>query len=258
MDETLTINKNLVAEALTEALNKANVPQRQHLMVVQALQRRMEEHSRDMQSHQKIMQEHERQNAHHDSLNEEHERQIEDWDSTSRHLLSIEHIKGEQGENGMDGRDGFDGKDADEEAIKSSILEVLPALIPEPIPGKDAEFDQQALIKAVIKEIQNSKALDLTHIKGAQKFIKDGVSYKIEELMHGAGSNTGGSFSVLVPTGIVNGVNRTFTFTKAPGIISIDNGNLMNQVSSDGTVNWTIVGTTVTMSQAPNFNIYGF
>lgn len=70
-------------------------------------------------------------------------------------------------------------------------------------------------------------------------------------------SSGGGSFAVMVPTGTVNGINRSFTFSSAPQIIVLDNGNVMNKVSSDGTVNWT--GTTaVTLTQAPNFNIYGF
>lgn len=70
-------------------------------------------------------------------------------------------------------------------------------------------------------------------------------------------SATGSSFAVLVPTGTVNGSNTTFTFSTAPKVIVLDNGNIMNKVSSDGTVNWT--GTTaVTLAQAPNFNIFGF
>lgn len=70
-------------------------------------------------------------------------------------------------------------------------------------------------------------------------------------------SATGSSFAVLVPTGTVNGSNITFTFSTAPKVIVLDNGNIMNKVSSDGTVNWT--GTTaVTLAQAPNFNIFGF
>lgn len=67
----------------------------------------------------------------------------------------------------------------------------------------------------------------------------------------------GGSFSVQVPTGTVNGVNRSFTFATEPQIIALDNMNVMNKVSSDGTVNWT--GTTsVTLTQAPSFNIFGY
>lgn len=68
---------------------------------------------------------------------------------------------------------------------------------------------------------------------------------------------TGGAgIAVLVPAGTVNGINTSFVFVSAPSVIVLDNGNVMNKVSSDGTVNWT--GTTnVILNQAPNFNIYG-
>ena len=208
-----------------------------------------------MRSHQELLKEHERQIAEHDSQNQDHQRQIEEWDKTSQHLLSIEHIKGEQGEAGLDGRDGIDGKDADEEAIKASILEVLPDLIPAPIPGKDAEFDQPTFIKAVIREIQNSKALDLTHIKGAQKFIKDGVSYKIEELMHGGGSSTGGTGLKYLPlvSGAINDVNTVFVFASTPTIVVVNGASYINGFGV------TISGDTATLDNAPGIggSVYG-
>lgn len=69
---------------------------------------------------------------------------------------------------------------------------------------------------------------------------------------------TGGSgVSVLVPTGAVNGVNKVFTFTSAPVVVILDNGNTMNKTSSDSTANWTGT-TTITLQIAPTFNIFGF
>lgn len=70
-------------------------------------------------------------------------------------------------------------------------------------------------------------------------------------------SGGGGSFTLLTPTGTVNGTNTTFVFTSAPSVIALDNGSIMNKVSSDSTVNWTGT-TTVVLTQAPNFNIFGF
>lgn len=67
----------------------------------------------------------------------------------------------------------------------------------------------------------------------------------------------GSSFAVLVPIGAVDGSNTTFTFASAPSIVVLDNGNIMNKVSSDGTVNWTGT-TTVILTQAPNSNIFGY
>lgn len=72
-----------------------------------------------------------------------------------------------------------------------------------------------------------------------------------------SGTGGGGGFTKLTATGTVNGSNTAFTFTSAPSVIVVDQGRTMQQVSSDGTVNWT--GTTsVTLSIAPNFDIFGY
>ncbi len=69
----------------------------------------------------------------------------------------------------------------------------------------------------------------------------------------GGGGGGGGSFEV--PTGTVDGVNKTFVFTTAPVAIAVD-GGILEKVSSDTTVNWTGT-TTVTMTVAPTFDIFG-
>lgn len=70
-----------------------------------------------------------------------------------------------------------------------------------------------------------------------------------------ASSSSSGT-TVLTATGTVNGVNTSFTFTSAPVVITVDQSRVMQQTSSDGTVNWT--GTTsVVLAIAPNFDIFG-
>lgn len=69
-----------------------------------------------------------------------------------------------------------------------------------------------------------------------------------------------GSFTVFVPTsGTVNGSNTVFTFAQAPKVVILDNATVMNKqnITPDATVNWT-GSTTITLTQAPNFNIYAF
>jgi hypothetical protein len=61
---------------------------------------------------------------------------------------------------------------------------------------------------------------------------------------------------ILAATGTVNGSNTVFTFAYAPQIIVVDGGKFMQQTSSDGTVNWTGT-TTITLTVAPNFDIFG-
>jgi hypothetical protein len=57
-------------------------------------------------------------------------------------------------------------------------------------------------------------------------------------------------------TGAVNGSNQTFTWTTAPNVMAVDQGRVMQKISSDGTVNWTGTTTTV-LSIAPIFDVYG-
>lgn len=56
--------------------------------------------------------------------------------------------------------------------------------------------------------------------------------------------------------GTVDGSNTIFVFAKAPNVVSVDQGRVMQKVSSDGTVNWTGT-TTITLTIAPNFDIFG-
>ncbi len=70
-------------------------------------------------------------------------------------------------------------------------------------------------------------------------------------------STPSGGFTLLTATGTVDGSNASFTFTSAPSVIVIDQGRVMQKVSSDGTINWT--GTTsVTLSTPPNSDIFGY
>ncbi len=76
------------------------------------------------------------------------------------------------------------------------------------------------------------------------------------EISRGGSGGGGGSTGFQQPTGTVNGTNTVFVFTTAPKVISVDQGRVMQKVSSDGTVNWTGT-TTVTLTIAPTFDIFG-
>jgi hypothetical protein len=94
-------------------------------------------------------------------------------------------------------------------------------------------------------------------IAGTNMTITYTRSYGRNDILLDASGGGGGSFSKLTATGTVNGINTAFTFTSAPSIIIVDGGRAMQKTSSDGTVNWT--GTTsITLTLAPNNDIYGF
>lgn len=67
----------------------------------------------------------------------------------------------------------------------------------------------------------------------------------------------GGGFTVLVPTGMVDGSNQTFVFASAPSVIVVDQSRVMVQTSRDLNANWTGT-TTVVMQIAPNSDIFGY
>lgn len=267
MEDTQTLKRQILEKGIKALLDEAKVPQRIHLQVTKALADRMQAHKNDIELHHAVVARHEQHMKEYEIHTQEHQKQIDDYTTRVDEFISRDWTgeKGDEGYTpikGVDYADGLDGKDADEDKIIEVILSKIP--VPENgkngrngFDGEDGQIELKKVTKLIIKMIKDEQLLDLTHIKGAQKFIKDGVSYKIEELMHGGGSK-GGTFAVLTPTaGVVDGFNKVFTFATAPNVIVLDNGNAMNQVSSDGTVNWTGT-TTVTLNQTPNFNIFAY
>lgn len=252
--EAQDLKRNIVQEAVTKLMDEHKVPARQMLQVVQELSKQLGLQKKDRETYLATNARHDMHMDLHEEHMSEHERQIAEWDQTKDHLLTIDHLKGDSGEPGMPGKDG----------ISPEIDEIVEAVKPfiqngeDGKDGKDAEFDEEAVIKSLIKRIQKEKPFDLSHIKGAQKFIKDGVSYKIEELMHGAGSSTsGGGFTTYASTEIPNGSITVFTFplaTAQPSFIISDNV-WMKAVTKSGTVNWTWSGTQATMKISPQDDI---
>lgn len=94
-------------------------------------------------------------------------------------------------------------------------------------------------------------------IRNAQSFIYKGTKYQTSELMHGGGSaSSGGGFTVLPATGVINSANTVFTFTEVPDFV-VSDGVWFPPVAANGTVFWTNVGNVVTMVNPPTFDIYG-
>lgn len=255
-DAQVPVNDQL-KDALKEILDDAKVPMRLHLQVLEALGERVKQHEDTLEQHKTEREQSlalvDKHISHIDTLGTSHETERAGWEEVKNHLLSIEHLEGKPGK---------DANPVDEESLMNSIFDRVVPLIPEPVkgdpgePGKDAKVDIDKIIKTLVQKLQTERILDLTHIKGAQGFVKDGVKYRFEELMHGSGRTSSGGTGYQAPTaGAVNGTNTVFTWATTPNVIVLDNGNAMNKVSADGTVNWTGT-TTTTLNQAPNFNIY--
>lgn len=165
--------------------------------------------------------------------------------------------RGEKGDQGIAGKDGEKGKDGKN--------------------GTDATVDIPAFADKMAEYMLKEKKLTTKHIGD----FTDGLEQTLRPIRSlvtgfrgggdtvGAGSgititntngvrviSASGGAGFQVPTGTVNGVNQTFVFTTAPNVIVVDQGRAMQRVSSDGTVNWTLAGTTATLSVAPTFDIY--
>lgn len=94
----------------------------------------------------------------------------------------------------------------------------------------------------------------LNFIAGSGMVISQTNIGERTDILFSASSSS--TFTKLDATGTVDGSNTAFTFTTAPQIIVVD-GRGLQKTQSDGTVNWT--GTTsVTLTIAPNFDIYGY
>lgn len=248
---------------MKSVLDEAKVPQRVHLQVIQALQRRMEEHSRDIHAHQKFVGKTEEDQLRHEAHDAETAKLLKEYRG------EIERRKIEKGEKGKDAvspkiedivaavlphiRQPEDGMDA----IAPSLEEVVSALLPQirkpkdgkpgldAFEGEDGAAKLQAAALLIVKHIKDKQMLDLTHIKGAQKFIKDGVSYKMEELMHGGGSKSTGGFTILTVTGTIDDSNTSFSIVSKPTLVNI-NGSFY--IGTGGNITWTYSGTTLTLS----------
>lgn len=163
-------------------------------------------------------------------------------------------IQGLQGEKGdsVAGPQGFRGEKGEkgDTAIPTHTTQIV----------KEELTITKELVKEFIKlmrQLPEKDRLDISSVRNAQSFLFNGIRYKVEELMRGAGSSsTGGGFTVLPATGTINSANTVFTFTKVPSYIVAD-GVWFPPTSANGTVFWTNVSTTITMVNPPTFDIYG-
>lgn len=195
------------------------------------------------------------------------------------HYQDGESIEGPKGERGFDGRDGKDGSPDSPEQIanKLNTLEgVLNSSVIKDFPNIED------ILKEVVKELKDPKGkyklegkdilnnnpakgpLDMRWHGGGLSNITDLIQAGLNVSITGSGTSSdpyiisstgGGSSGFQQPTsGVVNGVNDTFTWAIAPNSIVID-GVPRQKVQSDGTVNWTGTTTTV-LTVVPAFDLF--
>ena len=176
---------------------------------------------------------------------------------------------GERGERGESGEDGAPGPEGERGPAGKDAS---------PLVAKEIEKKLKSLVESTFqKSKKKDNLLSEAHMHtNFQTYLVDGqlianggvVNFK-------AGSNvtltpvqradgidltitaTGGSgFTELAATGDCNSSNVTFTFTQVPSYIVVD-GVWLKPTGKSGMVNWTNVGTTITMVNPPAFDIFG-
>lgn len=175
--------------------------------------------------------------------------------------------------------DPIPGKPGDDAVVnEKKIAKMAADLIKVPGP-KVAEIDHATVADKVLEMIKTGKKkLSLSHIGDFNEGLEQTIR-PIRSLMAGfrgggdvvtAGSNvtittdangkkvinssgSGGS-GYQAATGTIDGSNKVFVFATAPSAVVVDGASL-RKTASDGTVNWTGT-TTITLSVAPNFDIY--
>lgn len=145
-------------------------------------------------------------------------------------------LQGRQGYDGRPGRDGKNGKDGKEGKR-----------------GEDGRDGSPDMANEIVRKINSlpidpHAQIDASHIKNLPMMISGFVGRR----------TTTSGLTVQAPlSGTVDGSNTVFNFDPVPSGISVDQGRIMQRVSSDGTINWTVVGNTITLTVAPNFDIFG-
>jgi hypothetical protein len=213
--------QEFLQEALKSAVKGTAVPALMLLKVIKNYHDSISAHKREMTTNQAILRASKKERDEHQRHIKEHDAQIGAYHQELERSRTI--AKGEKGDQGIqgiigpmgpagiDGNHGIDGR----HGIDGNH-------------GKDAVIDEKAFMNRLLGRIKNEQLLDLSHIKGAQGFIKDGVKYKFEELMHGGGGKSSSGSAPTTPSGTINGSNITFTATTQPTIVFTEGGSFTN------------------------------
>lgn len=239
---------NLVSKGVKALLEEAKVPLKLHLKVAQELRTAFDNHTKDRAGFTETLRQ---------AVAHLQEQKIERsrFNSTLSRMQQLPHLKGEKGDrgsagvNGSNGADGTDGKDGVSPNLQTIVRALVPYL-PKPKDGKDGKnFELKDAVEAVLKELQKGDKLHISHVKGAAAFMKDGIRYRFEELMHGAGNNGRVTRSYDLSSQC-DGLNKTFTIPSFSSIITL--------IATDApiiyrpTVDFTATGTTLTLTAAVN------
>lgn len=242
--ETTDLKRQIIEKGVRQVLEEAKVPQSMHLRVVRALHEAMAKHKEDIVKFGKMHKKYKEDVVAHEERDKNHEETVKSF------IEELQNAKNHDwtGPQGEPGKDGEDAKEVDIEALAAQVL----SRIPVPKDGKDGnhgkdglDADVEKVVNVLLQRIQKGDVIHINHVRGAAAFIKDGIKYRTEELMHGGGTKE------YVPTGTIDGSNTTFT-------LPFPSSNW--KVYADGarqraTADYTIAGVTLVFTFAPTTTV---
>lgn len=274
-EKAVNLKRQIIEKGVKQILEEAQVPMRYHMKVVEKLHKALKTNEKQAKTHkEEIGSIHKHYQGELKGLGEQvagHATNIKDTLDSTVERIDAEHAKVvdefrqeiERLKAIQEGKPGQPGKDAppiDEEGLISRLLSKVPA----PEKGDKGDTgDALALddvITAVVKRIQKGDVLHINNVKGAGAFIKDGIKYRFEELMHGSGSSSGSlSGTQEKSTTIPNGILTSFAFAHTPKVI-VWNGAVQTK-----TDDYTVSGNSITFTASAGIpqtgdkilNIYG-
>lgn len=167
--------------------------------------------------------------------------------------------------------------------IVEKIIERTEVIKEQPIVNEITKYienkDTPIQTRDKLESLQDDYRLDISAIKGLGKrfaklteeiinraieildqrtsFLINKIS-NLQKQVNNLPAQTSSSFTVMIPTGVIDGSNVIYTFPVAPSIINIDNGITINKTNKiDGSSNWTGITTVTLQVQAPTSNIWG-
>lgn len=213
-------------KVVQDVLERAQIPGRHYLRVATSLRDAMKRHDDDRASWRETMgkvseyfkQHHADRDSHlqeMEAMRRQHADEIRALKESHEKVLADSAAEVERIKKIKQGKPGEPGRDVDHELIIRTLLgrDLLPKG-QKGDPGDDAEFDKEELFKEFTTRIIKGKLIKAEHVQGMSGWVRDGVKYRFEELMHGGGTsktytaNTSGTGTI---TGAVNGSNTTFT-----------------------------------------------
>lgn len=268
----MPIKNEIMHKAVTELLEKAQVPARHHLALMEVLKKHIADGNKDRGLWLEVVKKHAKEMADHEKRNKKANEILDAFGEEVERVKKI--TKGEKGDDGytpIKNKDYFDGEmpEVDHDAIVKTVLSKIPL----PKNKENEPLDMEGIISGVLDAIKDKKTkrLSIDELGGLEPFImrirqsvKDsatgfmygGKRYKFEELMHGGGIKSSGGFTVIAVSGTVNDSNTSFTATTQPTLLNI-NGAFYQKTG--GAITWSYSGGTITISSpvGTGGNIYG-